>query len=142
MSHEIDVVVAGRTGTLRFGETVRLGRAETNGIVVNDPVVSGQHLELRRTGDVWEIIDLGSSNGTYIDGLAITTAHVGAATTLTLGYGGPEVRVTVPAEAQRVRSSECHCSNPRTTLATGAFVSVTAPLCLTKPSSISHVKPR
>ena len=101
MSHEIDVVVAGRTGTLRFGETVRLGRAETNGIVVNDPVVSGQHLELRRTGDVWEIIDLGSSNGTYIDGLAITTAHVGAATTLTLGYGGPEVRVTVPAEAQR-----------------------------------------
>ncbi len=99
MSHEIHVVVPGRSAPLRFTDTVRLGRAETNDIVVNDPVVSGQHLELRRTGDVWDIVDLGSSNGTYIDGKAIKTARVGAATKLTLGYGGPEIRLTIAGTA-------------------------------------------
>jgi membrane-bound lytic murein transglycosylase D len=97
MSREIHVVVPGSTTTLRFTETVRLGRAETNGIVVIDGVVSKEHLELRCTGDDWEIIDLGSTNGTFIDGRPITRAFVGAATILQLGDGGPEIRLMVPA---------------------------------------------
>ena len=96
MSPEIHVVIPGGTTVLRFTETVRLGRAESNGIVVIDPVVSKEHLELRRTGDAWEVIDLGSTNGTFIDGKPMTTAAVGAAMTLQLGDGGPEVRLTVP----------------------------------------------
>ena len=97
MSREIHVVVPGSDKALRFTETVRLGRAEGNGIVIIDTVVSKEHLELRRTGDDWEIIDLGSTNGTFIDGKQVTRAFVGAATTLQLGDGGPEVRLTVPA---------------------------------------------
>lgn len=97
MSHELNVLVPGHTQRLRFTETFRLGRAAKNDVVVNDPVVSGTHLELRRVGTTWEIVDLGSSNGTYIDGHAITTAAVGVATTLSLGYGGPQVHLTCPA---------------------------------------------
>ena len=101
MSHEIHVVVPGGGPALRFTETVRLGRAETNGIVVLDGVVSKEHLELRRVGDEWEISDLGSTNGTFIDGSRVTRVAVGAARTLQLGEGGPEVRLTVPGAAAR-----------------------------------------
>ena len=96
MSREIHVIMPGTTQPLRFSETVRLGRAESNGIVILDAVVSSEHLELRRTGDEWEIVDLGSTHGTFIDGLPITSVRVGTARTLQLGYGGPEVRLTVP----------------------------------------------
>ncbi len=101
MSFEIHVVLPDSVTALRFTESVRLGRAETNGIVVLEPVVSKEHLELRRDGDDWEVIDLGSTNGTFIDGKAVTRAAVGAATTLQLGDGGPEVRLTVPDRAAR-----------------------------------------
>ncbi len=99
MSHEIHVVVSGRTEPLRFTETVRLGRAATNAIVVNEAVVSGEHLELRRTADGWDVVDLGSSNGTYIDGKSVASARVGLATTVSLGHGGPKVYLTIPSLA-------------------------------------------
>ncbi len=99
MSHEVHVFVGAQSQPLRFSETVRLGRAATNEIVVDDAVVSGTHLELRRTGATWEIIDLGSSNGTYVDGKAITSTRVGSSTTISLGYGGPQVRLAVPGLA-------------------------------------------
>ena len=101
MTREIHVVVPGGAAALRFTETVRVGRAATNGIVVIDGVVSKEHLELRRVGEEWEIIDLGSTNGTFIDGKSVTRAAVGAARTLQLGEGGPEIHLTVPGVAAR-----------------------------------------
>src|SRR5688572_7032264 len=96
MPSEIHVAVAGRTETLRFTETVRIGRAETNGIVLNDDVVSSEHLELRKNGDGWEIVDLDSTNGTFIDGERVTRVPVGALTCVRLGHPGPELRLTLP----------------------------------------------
>ena len=40
LSNEIHVAIPGGTELLRFTETVRLGRAETTGIVVHDDLVS------------------------------------------------------------------------------------------------------
>jgi membrane-bound lytic murein transglycosylase D len=62
-------------------------------------VVSGEHLELRCSGDGWEVVDLGSSNGTYIDGRSVTSARIGLAMTLSLGHGGPKVYLTIPGLA-------------------------------------------
>ncbi|MBC7842015.1 MAG: transglycosylase SLT domain-containing protein [Gemmatimonadaceae bacterium] len=101
MPREIHVVVPGGATVLRFTETVRIGRSESNGIVISDGVVSKEHLELRPLGDEWEAIDLGSTNGTYIDGKAITRVAVGGSRTLQLGEGGPEVHLTVPGAAAR-----------------------------------------
>ncbi len=96
MPNEIQVAVPGGTELLRFGETVRLGRAATNGIVVPHDLVSAEHLEIRRNGDEWTIVDLGSTNGTFVDGKPVTGAPLGALTTVRLGLRGPEVRVTRP----------------------------------------------
>ena len=96
MPSEIHVAVAGRAETLRFVDTVRIGRAETNGIVLNDDVVSSEHLELRKNGDGWEIVDLDSTNGTFIEGERVTRAPVGALTCVRLGHPGPELRLTIP----------------------------------------------
>ncbi|MEK0431791.1 MAG: hypothetical protein RL139_1595 [Gemmatimonadota bacterium] len=56
-----------------------VGRAVTSDFPVVDPTVSRQHAELRVGPRGVEITDLGSSNGTFIDGAPIQqgTAHVG-----------------------------------------------------------------
>ena len=100
MSSEILVAVPGHPEILHFADTVRIGRAETNAIVVNDDVVSGEHVELRKSGNGWEILDLGSTNGTYIDGERITRVALGAVTAVRLGPGGPRLHLTIPGLAR------------------------------------------
>ena len=57
--------------------TLRIGRADGNDVVLADLSVSRYHAELRKTaGGGYEIIDLGSHNGTYLGGQRITTAAV------------------------------------------------------------------
>jgi len=100
MSSEIHVAVPG-SEILRFDKTVRVGRADTNGVVLNDDVVSSEHLELRKGGEGWEILDLGSTNGTFIDGVRVTRASLGARTAVRLGPGGPTVHLTIPGLSAR-----------------------------------------
>ena len=99
MSNEIHVALPGGAEILRFTETVRIGRAETNGLVVDDDRVSAEHLELRKTDEGWEIVDLGSTNGTFINDTPVSRARVGARTTVRLGDGGLELRLTIPSLA-------------------------------------------
>ena len=47
---------------------VVIGRLSTNDVVLSDPNVSRRHAELRRSGDEWTIVDLGSTNGTMVNG--------------------------------------------------------------------------
>ncbi len=101
MSNEIHVDVPGGTDVLRFTETVRIGRAETNGIVIHHDLVSAEHLELRRNDEGWEIVDLGSTNGTFVDDKSVPRALVGALTTVRLGHGGPELHLTIPGFVER-----------------------------------------
>jgi pSer/pThr/pTyr-binding forkhead associated (FHA) protein/soluble lytic murein transglycosylase-like protein len=101
MSSEILVALPDRTEILRFTDSVRIGRAETNAIVVNDDVVSAEHLELRKSGARWEVVDLGSTNGTYIDGERVTRVVLGANTAVRLGPGGPKLRLTIPGLTPR-----------------------------------------
>ena len=101
MSNEIHVAVPGGTDVLRFTETVRIGRADTNGIVILHDLVSAEHLELRRNDEGWEIVDLGSTNGTFVDDKSVPRAPVGALTTVRLGHGGPELRLMIPGFVER-----------------------------------------
>lgn len=47
---------------------VNIGRAEFNDIVLPEESVSTQHAKLQRRDGVWFLVDVGSTNGTFVDG--------------------------------------------------------------------------
>ncbi len=74
-------------------DIVTLGRDITNDIVINDPEVSRHHLRLTRGAGTFAIEDLGSTNGTFINGQRLTGPRplrpgdmVGLGETVTLAY--------------------------------------------------------
>ncbi|MFD7230409.1 FHA domain-containing protein [Streptomyces sp. NPDC059881] len=67
--------------------TVRIGRATDNDIVIDDLIVSRRHAELRAHVDgTYEIVDLGSHNGTYLDGQPVTRAGLSAGDIVGIGH--------------------------------------------------------
>lgn len=57
--------------------TVRIGRGADNELVIDDLVVSRRHAELLAHPDrTYEILDLGSHNGTFLNGQPVTRAPV------------------------------------------------------------------
>ncbi len=61
-------VLRGRQGDYTLSETVSvLGRSRRCDIVLTDPNVSRQHAEIRRQGDGFMLLDLGSTNGTRVN---------------------------------------------------------------------------
>ncbi len=53
---------------------MRIGRVEGMEIVVDNVSVSRQQAELRQEGKFWTVRDLGSSNGTFLNGERLSTA--------------------------------------------------------------------
>ena len=65
------VLIAGgkrRAHTLLGAETL-VGRSEDADLRVEDPLVSSQHFKISKKGDVYALVDLGSENGTYVNGV-------------------------------------------------------------------------
>jgi hypothetical protein len=54
------------------GAPVAIGRSRACGCVVPEPSVSRKHAELRRAGDRWLLRDLGSRNGTRVNGMRVS----------------------------------------------------------------------
>ena len=55
-------------------KVLRIGRGPDNDIVVSDLSVSRHHAELRRTASGYQIVDLDSHNGTFVNGQQIGSA--------------------------------------------------------------------
>jgi hypothetical protein len=53
---------------------VAIGRVAGNDVVLPDPSVSARHARLRLAGGVWTIADLGSINGSRVDGEPVQQA--------------------------------------------------------------------
>jgi hypothetical protein len=49
-------------------EPIVIGRLSTSDVVLSDSNVSRRHAELRRDGGRWVLVDLGSTNGTVVNG--------------------------------------------------------------------------
>ncbi|MEO8500699.1 MAG: DUF4388 domain-containing protein [Vicinamibacteria bacterium] len=54
-------------------ESQTLGRSDKNDIVIGDGVVSTFHARIDRTRDGFKIVDLRSTNGTFVNGARVTT---------------------------------------------------------------------
>ncbi len=74
-------------------DIVTLGRDITNDIVINDPEVSRHHMRLTRGAGGFTVEDLGSTNGTFVNGQRLTGARplrpgdmIGLGETVTLAY--------------------------------------------------------
>lgn len=53
-------------------ESMTIGRGPDCDCVVANPSVSRRHAQLRRAGERWLLRDLGSSNGTRVNGMRVT----------------------------------------------------------------------
>ncbi|HET7169136.1 MAG TPA: FHA domain-containing protein [Candidatus Limnocylindrales bacterium] len=63
-----------------------LGRDVNNAIVVDDPFASAEHAVLTYRGRSWYVEDLGSTNGTYVNGRAVASlAPLGFGDELSIG---------------------------------------------------------
>lgn len=51
---------------------VNIGRGDYNDVVITDPSVSTMHAKLQRREAVWILTDLGSTNGTFVEGERLT----------------------------------------------------------------------
>ena len=65
---------------------VRIGRAPDNDIVLTDLLVSRNHAELRRTDAGFEVVDLGTRNGTFVNGRRVTHAVLRPADLVSAGH--------------------------------------------------------
>ncbi|MEO6784656.1 MAG: AAA family ATPase [Chthoniobacteraceae bacterium] len=66
---------AGQRIKLKPG-TFTVGRSSASDLHLDDGAVSGRHAELRFEDDAWNLVDLGSSNGTEVNGSKITSTRL------------------------------------------------------------------
>lgn len=55
-----------------MGDTILIGRGSRNDIIVHDNEVSREHTKLKQTPEGYELQDLNSSNGTFVNGQEVT----------------------------------------------------------------------
>ncbi|MGB7342119.1 MAG: FHA domain-containing protein [Phototrophicaceae bacterium] len=95
------------------GDVLNLGRDITNDIVINDREVSRHHLRFTKGADSFTMEDLGSTNGTFVNGKRVTGSialkngdMVGLGETVTLQYetGRPSADAPPPAQSAPVQT--------------------------------------
>jgi hypothetical protein len=79
-------------------EVIRFGRLPTNDYVFDahaDLDASGNHAEIRRESGRWVLVDIGSRNGTLVDGRPVQRHALQGGEEIEFGTGGPRVRVEI-----------------------------------------------
>ncbi len=70
---------------LQPGRTIVVGRAVTSDVPIYDPTISRRHAEVSLTDGGVKVKDVGSSNGTFLNGARITEALAGENDVITFG---------------------------------------------------------
>jgi predicted component of type VI protein secretion system len=77
-----------------------LGRLETNDIPVKDAKASREHAKIYKQGEQYAIVDLNSSNGTFVNGEKVTKRILKNGDEIAIGM----VRLVFEAEAQEKKA--------------------------------------
>jgi hypothetical protein len=75
---------AGQTFKVGAGPA-RIGRSPDNDLILRDPATSGHHARLERRGNQFFIVDLGSTNGTLVNGEPIQEKELKHGDKVTIG---------------------------------------------------------
>ena len=73
-------------------EALTIGRARDNSIVLDDMLVSRQHVRITADADGLVLEDLGSRNGTYVNGRRVERTHLSEGDRIGIGAATFEVR--------------------------------------------------
>jgi pSer/pThr/pTyr-binding forkhead associated (FHA) protein len=66
-------------------DVISAGRSADSDIFLDDVTVSRAHAEFRRLGDSFAVVDLGSLNGTYVNGERVDEARLRGGETIQIG---------------------------------------------------------
>jgi hypothetical protein len=73
---------------------VYIGRAPDNAIVVSDPATSRRHARFEQRGPDYLVVDLGSANGTLVDGTRVVEQVLVTGSVVTMGQNELVVTIT------------------------------------------------
>lgn len=83
---------------------IRLGADPLCDIVLTDPTVSRMHAEVRRRGENLELVDLDSTNGTFIDGISV--GRVAIAHGAVFQVGRTQMRLSTHTEQVSIKVTD------------------------------------
>lgn len=98
----ITIEVGGVPTTYDEQRALRVGREPGSDLTLDAPTVSRNHAEFRPSGDGWEVVDLGSTHGTWVNGQQVTQMVLAPGTTIVrfgLTEGGATANVTLEGAA-------------------------------------------
>ena len=116
-----------QTYELKMGAPMIVGRAPTSDIPVFDPTISRRHAELLTEDKGVQVRDLGSSNGTFLNGARVDSCLVTVGDTVTFGK--------VPFKLQPVGASAAPGATPA-----GATIVRQLPMRNTPGSAFAAIK--
>ncbi|GIW12999.1 MAG: hypothetical protein KatS3mg062_0438 [Tepidiforma sp.] len=87
-----------RGTAFRLAGVMEIGRQHPAAIVIADPSVSARHARLERIGESWRLADLGSTNGTFVDGRPVPPGGTTLAGGERIQLGAVVLRLASPAD--------------------------------------------
>jgi pSer/pThr/pTyr-binding forkhead associated (FHA) protein len=119
------------------GESFTIGREPGNGIVINDAEISRKHARMVQVGTSYTIEDLGSTNGTFVNGVRLTAPH-------TLRPGeviafGEQISAVFEAVVSDPNATMLHTAKPSTPAPAPAPAPVSQPISQPIPSYAGQV---
>lgn len=91
--------------TFKNESKISIGRSTSNEVVLYSAVVSRHHVEIRKAGNEWELVNLGA-NGTYVDGKRITKTMVVDGMVMRLASSGPKIMINIESLGQNHEEQE------------------------------------
>ena len=132
----------GESISLEGKQTIRIGRDPANDLVLKSPDVSRKHAELTLTPQGWLLKDLGSTNGTKVNGQPVKEKLLSDGDELAFGPVTVKAELPGAAGATRVRSTRVRTAPPKLVGADGKEVVLDKPTLLVgRESSCDVVLP-
>ncbi len=81
-----------------LGDKTLIGRQSDCNIHIEDATVSGRHARVECVDGQWRLVDLGSTNGVFVNGKNVTEIELENGTEFTLGTHAFEFHLDIPEQ--------------------------------------------